>query len=310
MGGGRFDSTKWDTYATKSTASTKAHGSRGVYSGTTVDKDLDPKNIKIRESRDSVANPNSTAIIIGLDMTGSMDTVLNQIVTKDLGVAFKELYTRKPVSDPHVCLMMFDDVVVQDKGVLQVSQFEAEVDKITDQIGKFYLTHNGGGNQFESYHLPLYMAATKTSIDCFEKRKKKGYLFTIGDESVPAPLLPAQINSVFGSEAEAALDYQTCLRMAERMYHVFHIMVEEGSNMHYSAEEVKNSWRKVLGERAILLTDHTKLGEVIVSAIQRNEGASVEEVVGSWSGDTSVAVRAAIGGLTPAGHEEGGVATL
>ena len=310
MGGGRFDDSKWDSYSKTTRTATATHGAKGVYSGTHCDKDLDPKNIKIRESRDSAANPNSTAIIIGLDMTGSMDTVLEQIVTKDLGVAFKELYSRKPVVDPHICLMMFDDVVVQKEGVLQVSQFEAEVDKLTAQIGKFYLTHNGGGNSFESYHLPLYMAATKTSIDCFEKRKKKGYLFTIGDEGVPAPLSPSQINEVFGSEAAAALDYKSILRMAERMYHVFHIMVEEGDHMQHSGEAVKKSWRAALGERALLLTDHTKLGEVIVAAIQRNEGASVDEVVASWSGDTSLVVRDAIKDLQPAGTEAGGVTTL
>lgn len=310
MGGGRFDDHKWDAYSRVSKTSTAAHGARGVYAGTKVNEALDPKNIKIRESRDSAANPNSTAIIIGLDMTGSMDSVLEQIVTKDLGVAFRELYTRKPVTDPHVCLMMFDDVEVQERGVLQVSQFEAEVDKLTEQIGQFMLTHNGGGNSYESYHLPLYMAATKTSIDCFEKRKKKGYLFTIGDEQVPEKLRRSQINQVFGAEAEADLDYKAILRMAERMYHVFHIMVEEGDHMQRHAEAVKASWRKTLGERALLLTDHTKLGEVIVAAIQRNEGTSLSEVLASWSGDTSLVVQNAIKDLTPAGQEAGGVTTL
>ena len=33
----------------------------------------------------------------------------------------------------------------------------------------------------------------KTSIDCFEKRGKKGYLFTIGDEQLPPTLTKAQI---------------------------------------------------------------------------------------------------------------------
>lgn len=310
MGGGRYDDNAWKGYATKSTASIRSSGTKGVYGGKTVDNGLDPKSIKVRESRDSKANPNSNAVIIALDMTGSMSNVLDAIVTKDLGVAFSELYKRAPVPDPHVCLMLFDDVEVQDAGVLQVSQFEAEVDKITDQIGKFMLTNNGGGNHFESYHLPLYMAATRTSIDCFEKRKKKGYLFTIGDEEVPQPLKRAHIKQVFGGEPESDLDYPTLLKMAERTYHVFHIMVEEGDYMSHSPDRVKSTWRKVLGERAIVLTDHRKLGEVIVSTIQRNEGAAVKDIVDSWSGDTSLVVHDAIANLTPAEHSAGGVTTL
>ena len=34
----------------------------------------------------------------------------------------------------------------------------------------------------ESYELALYFAAYKTSCDAWEKRQKKGYLFTLGDE--------------------------------------------------------------------------------------------------------------------------------
>lgn len=34
----------------------------------------------------------------------------------------------------------------------------------------------------ESYELAMYFMARHTSIDCYEKRGKRGYLFMIGDE--------------------------------------------------------------------------------------------------------------------------------
>jgi hypothetical protein len=60
-------------------------------------------------------------------------------------------------------------------------------------------------------------------------------------------------------------------------------------------------WNKVLGQRALWLSDHKKLAEVVVSAIQVNEGADVGAVSDSWSGDTSVVVRSAVGGLAKPG---------
>jgi hypothetical protein len=63
----------------------------------------------------------------------------------------------------------------------------------------------------------------------------------------------------------------------------------------------------VLGERALLLTDHTKLAEVIVSTIQVVEGANVDHVADSWDGSTAVVVRDAIRSLTTTPGGGGGV---
>lgn len=305
MGSGRYSPDDWATYA----ATTKNKTAEEVYLAKKLNASLDPRKIKIRESRDSEMNQQSTAVIIALDQTGSMNAVLEDIVQKDLGVAFSEIYDRHPISDPHVMIMTFDDVNVEGAGCLQVSQFEAEVRPLTDQISKFWLTNNGGGNNSESYHLPLYFAATKTSIDCFEKRGKKGYIFTIGDEETPPKLTREQIKVVLGDKVESDFSYEDCLRMAERMYHVFHIMVAEGHHFHYRGSQVKDSWRKVLGERALLLTDHTKLGEVIVSAIQLNEGADLTDVLDSWSSSTALVVRDAVKGITKP-HSSGSTDTL
>jgi len=296
MGNTTYNPSDWAAYS-RSTATKTASQ---VFRASTVSDELDAKKIIRRESRDSSANPNSTAVIIALDQTGSMNTVLQDIVRKDLGVAFQEIHDRKPISDPHIMLMTFDDANVIDEGCLQVTQFEADTTTITAQIDKMHLTNCGGGNASESYHLPLYFAATRTSIDCFEKRGNKGYLFTIGDEETPPSLTREQIKTVLGEDVEADFSYDDCLRMAERTYHVFHVMVAEGSHMRYSGDRVKSKWTKVLGERAILLEDHTKLGEVIVSAIQINEGAELDDVASTWSDSTALVVRNSLNTLSSA----------
>ena len=70
MGGtSRWDSDAWTTY----TASTATKSRDAIFTATRGMKDsLNPKGVKVRESRDSAINPASNAIIVGIDVTGSM----------------------------------------------------------------------------------------------------------------------------------------------------------------------------------------------------------------------------------------------
>jgi hypothetical protein len=63
----------------------------------------------------------------------------------------------------------------------------------------------------------------------------------------------------------------------------------------------------LLGQRVIGLSDHTKLAEVIVSAIEVNEGRDRDAVAKSWGKDTARVVRRAVGALTPATGRSAGV---
>lgn len=296
MGSGRFDYSTYtataSTYVGKDTADVfKSHG---------MHKDLDPRGVLVRESRDSADNPNSTPLIVGLDVTGSMGMIADAIAREGLGVLFKEVLDRKPISDPHLMFMGIGDVY-SDYAPLQVSQFEAD-NRILDQLTNIYLEHGGGANDSESYNLPWYFAAMHTSTDAFEKRAKKGYLFTVGDECYPPDLQSRDIDKVFGNVVQEVPDNTSLLQMAGRMYHIFHIIVEQGSHVrHHGLDHVRGTWLPHLGQNALVLKDHTKLSEVVVSTIQVLEGASVDTVAKSWSGDTSLVVREALKGLTLVG---------
>jgi hypothetical protein len=87
------------------------------------------------------------------------------------------------------------------------------------------------------------------------------------------------------------------LTMVGRKYEVFHIIIEEGSYARSHGDRVRRSWVDLLGQRAIPLADHTKLSEVIVSAIEVAEGRDKKEVAASWDGDTSMVVARAVSGL-------------
>ena len=293
MGGGRWSDDDWVDYSTRTYA---GKSTKEVFKRSQIKEEFDPKNIKVRESRDSDDNPNSTALIVALDVTGSMHNVIDEMARKGMNTLCQEVYDRKPISDPHIMCMGVGDVDMGDAAPLQCTQFEADI-RISEQINEIWLEGGGGGNNFESYHLPWYFAAMHTEIDCFTKRGKKGYLFTIGDEFPPKTLYADAVESVTGVRPQGDLSMEATLQMAQRMYHVFHVIVEEGYCASKYPGRIQDEWKAVLGQNVISLSDHTKLAEVIVSTLQVIEGANKEEVTASWDGSTSIVVKNAIDSL-------------
>src|SRR5690349_18164246 len=196
MGSARWNPSDWDRYA--ATTSTKSRDA--IFASRTMNPAFDPKNISLRESVDSDLNPQSTPLIVALDVTGSMGTIPEALIKGSLGTFISEVYSRKPVTDPHLMFMGVGDAFF-DRAPLQVTQFEADL-RIAEQLASIYLEGGGGGNASESYHLPWYFAGLRTKIDSMAKRHTKGYLFTVGDEEVPPPLTVSQARAVFGDTIE------------------------------------------------------------------------------------------------------------
>lgn len=293
MGSGRFDADDWKKYSRATNLNNKT---REEIFASSLHPDLNPHGVKVRESRDSKDNPASTAIIIAQDVTGSMGMISEAMVKTGIPTLLDEIYKRKPVTDPHVLCAAIGDIDT-DQAPLQITQFEADL-RISKQLEKFYLEGNGGGNDHESYSLAWYFAAQHTSIDCFEKRGKKGYLFTIGDELPTGRLSANKIRHFLGDGPERDLTDDELLNMVSKQWEVFHILVMEGSFARWHKLEVVQAWNNLIGERSLKLSDHTKLAEVIVSAIQIREGADHDTVAGSWDGSTSLVVQHATKGIT------------
>ena len=295
MGRGYWDDKDWTRYSKAHIAGKKSVDD--IFTAKSIDPSLDPKGIKIRESCDSIDNPNSTALIVGLDVTGSMGCVLDSIAREGLKNMATEVYNRKPISNPHIMFLGIGDAEARDLYPLQATQFEADI-RIAEQLTKIYLERGGGGNKYESYALAWYFASLHTKIDCFEKRKKKGFLFTIGDEE-PTPYLKAtDIERVMGYRPQSDYLVQDLLTMVSRQYEVYHLIIREGSYFRSHGDIVKKKWRDLLGQRAIVLDDYTRIGEVIVSTLQVANGENPDTVIKSWDSSTSLVVANAIRDLT------------
>lgn len=293
MGAGRWHQADWDDYARRNV---QGRSREDVFGARRLDPAFDPALIHSRESRDGEDNPRSTPIILASDVTGSMGFIAHSLMSHGLNTLATQIYERRPVSDPHVMVMAVGDART-DAAPLQVTQFEADI-RLADQVRRLWLEGGGGGNDGESYSAAHAFAGLRTDVDSIRLRGKKGYLFTIGDEPIHDGLRRNELERIFGQRFERGLSARECLSLAERSYEVFHVVIMEG----YAGtglSTVLRSWERLLPGRILILQDHRRLAETVVSAIQVAEGADPASVAGSWGADAGPVVARAIRDLRP-----------
>lgn len=103
MGCGTWTTKDWNSYTTTRGFSSTSSASE-LYKNSAMKDEFNPKNIDVRESCDSDEHPNSSPIILGLDVTGSMSSVLETVSLK-LNTLITEIFKREPVTDPQILFM-------------------------------------------------------------------------------------------------------------------------------------------------------------------------------------------------------------
>lgn len=232
-----------------------------------VHENLDPKNIKgKREARDSVEHPNSNAIVVFFDVTGSMGQV-PVILQQKLPKLMATLLRKGIIDDPQILFGAIGDER-SDKVPLQVGQFEAGVE-MDEDIDKIYIESGGGSSYEESYCLGMYVLAYKTSIDCFEKRGKKGYAFLIGDEK-SYDLHKIAVREVCGDNIQSDIPLKELVDKVQETYELFFIIPNNTS--HYHDLSLRKFWTNLLGQHVIMLEDPSLICECIATQIGLCEG--------------------------------------
>lgn len=269
-------------YSNKSTAQ--------VFGNRCIDKDMSPRGVQFRESRDSAAHPESLAIGVFLDETGSMGSIPDMLVRHKLGNLMNTLIDHG-IPDASVLFGGIGDQY-SDNSPLQVGQFESGTDELNRWLTKIFLEGNGGGQSMESYSLAWLFFARHTSIDCFEKRNQKGFLFTIGDEGVHKVLERDFLTDLLGYQFYEDISAEQLLAEAQRMYHVFHLHVTETSVG--GSGSIIDRWRKLLQERLILVDDYNNIAEIIASTVAVVMGADLKKVVAAFDSTTAKQVSNAL----------------
>jgi len=234
---------------------------------------MNPHGVKMRESRDSDAHPESLGIAVLFDVTGSMGGVpriLQQKLPKLMGLVMQ----KAGIEHPAIMVGAIGDVTC-DRAALQVGQFESGIE-IDEDLGKLWLEGGGGGQIMESYELGAYFMSRHTALDCFEKRGKKGYLFIIGDEKA-RDVSVAAVQKVFGETLEADIPLEKMFQEVQEKYHTFYINPKMTS--YYGQSWLKEHWTRLVGEHFLQLEEPEAVCELIASTIAMMEGALDEDGV-------------------------------
>lgn len=227
---------------------------------------MSPLNLKKRECFDSEAHPNSTPIILGLDVTGSMGKIPHELVKNGLPTLMGKLI-EDGVPDAALMFVAVGDHEC-DRYPLQVAQFESGDAEMDMWLTRTYIESGGGGNAGESYHLAWQVAAEHTVTDAWEKRGQKGFLITIGDEPVLKTLPERAKREIFGSanESQGSTDVSDILKAAEEKWNVFHVHINHG----YRSEAAEAGWKQLLGDRCIVITDYKTVPQVVADIILKH----------------------------------------
>lgn len=231
-----------------------------------------PSNVKIRECRDSVNHPNTVPICLFLDETGSMDTIPHEFI-KDGLPTLMETLIENGVPDAAVLFAGIGDHL-SDNYPLQVGQFESGDAENDLWLSRLYLEGKGGGNGGESYPLAWQFVANYTVTDSWEKRKKKGFLFTIGDERPHKNYQKSFNISLYKENAKQESTNNTLeefLRDAQKTYHVYHLHYCHDAR---SDDQLKD-WQDILGENCIKVDNYRDIPKLIAKIILSNETISV-----------------------------------
>lgn len=242
-----------------------------------VDDELNPFGV-IREAKDSDQNPESTAIAVLFDVTGSMGRI-PAVFQEKLGQVMSLLLRKGYVTDPQIMFGAIGDATC-DLVPLQIGQYESG-GEMDDQLDKVYLEGGGGGECTESYELGLYFMANNVKMDCWEKRGKKGYLFTIGDEMPYNLIKKSEVDKLIGKGLQEDLPIEEVIEDVKRKYEWFHLVPTNAYRGRLP--QVQQKWRTLCGQNMILLDNEDNVAEVIVSAIAMCEGYDLSSVQGDLS---------------------------
>ena len=227
----------------------------------------------VREAFDSDAHPDTLAIGVAFDVTGSMRSRPREFVQK-LPELMEALVKKGFVQHPQILFGAIGDATCDDVPI-QVGQFESG-NEMDSALTKMHLEGGGGGHITESYELMMYYLARHTEMDCLNKRGKKGYLFLIGDEIPYAKVSKAAVKKHIGDELEADVPTTKVLDELRQKFEVFWLM--PGGTNHWGDPGVEEPLRDMFGQNFSKLENPSEVCERIATTIGLAEGYDPDDV--------------------------------
>jgi len=264
MGGGSYSfmdrsvRSKTLGYSTKSASE--------IFKNRSINNAMNPHGVMLRESRDSEEHPVSVPIILALDVTGSMGSVPHHLVKEGLP-HMMDAIIQAGIAHPQVLFLAIGDHEF-DSSPLQVGQFESSDELLDKWLTDVYLEGGGGGNAGESYLLAWFFGGYRTEHDSFAKRKRKGFLFTVGDEPTLKQIPKHVIQEIMGDGQFEDFTAEKLLEKARETYHVFHLHIRETTSG--SRQHVMDGWRQLMQDNLVIVDRHEDLPKIIAKIVVEN----------------------------------------
>ena len=289
MGYGSYSTTSRSVRADSLGYHTKS--ARETFKSRSINSAMNPHNITPRESCDSPEHPNTVPIVLGLDVTGSMGSIPHFLVKNGLP-HLVDTVIQAGIKDPQLLFLGIGDHECDDSP-LQVGQFESSDELLDKWLTDVWLEGGGGGNDGESYLLAWFLAAYYTKIDSFDKRGKKGFLFTIGDEptlleiqkDIPGSGYREQsVKDIMGKGQWGELTADALLEKAREKYNVFHLHITEtGSG---SRQHVQDGWKQRMGDNCIIVNRKEDVAKIIAETVIKHTSQDTGYVVENKTTET------------------------
>jgi hypothetical protein len=226
---------------------------------------MNPKGLRARECRDSADHPRSLAVAFALDVTGSMGGIPDLLARQELP-KFMAALTAFGVTDPQLLFMAVGDATC-DQSPLQVGQFEATAELMDQWLTWSHLEGGGGGQNTESYELAMYALAEHTALDCFEKRKKRGYAFFTGDELPYPAVSKRQVEALIGDQLDEDVPTEAVVAALQQTWHPFFLIPDPAR-----AGRCGDRWRGLLGDHCVVMDGPLDTCAVAAALVAIGEG--------------------------------------
>lgn len=283
MGRGSYTARDWERLRTarKITSDSSAEN---LFKNTKMLDKFNPKFISVREARDNDEHPNSTPIAIGVDVTGSMGYLSEEIIKNSLNELMKKLYASNVIPDPQLMFAAIGDAE-EDDAPLQVTQFESDI-RIAEQLLELWLEGRGGDTP-EDYALFWYFLAKHTDTDSMKKRGRKGFAFTIGDAPNHSSLSKKAIKNIFNDDVQGDLKETEIIEETLKSYELFHINISTRSEITVIDGRTINVPRE-----CVFL-----LPELIISVICKVKGLNAADILGDLTPDVTKRLNRMMGSI-------------
>ena len=225
-----------------------------------------------RESRDSEEHPESTPIIVGFDVTGSMGDN-PAILQRSLKGLFGMLVRKDVVSDPQVAIAAYGDTHC-DRVPLQLSQFESD-NRIDDNLDNVFVEMGGGGNMGETSTALVWFIASHVVTDAWEKRGKRGYLFLVGDEC-PLSVTSDQAHEFMGESIEGEITPDGAFNIVRERWDTYFLLID---NYTAKIQHSRQKYEAILGEDHVITLQSADAAPAIMASVIGLAEETVDDLV-------------------------------